>query len=251
MKNHDLKRHLICDTDLYQMYTEKRKTAISAGLAIFKYQVINGDMVYSGIDDYGYFSPLTREQVDECERIRQNRKDQRQKIERHIEYLFSKNYDLYFATFNFNDDALQMKADTRKQKVRRLLTQCDDYILNIDYGKENEREHYHAIIAFREDKFHEYENEFGKLKFEEFDSYDFGFYDLQRIRREGKSKDKLARYIAKLTSHSIKVKQQYVSVKKGSDYQKYQKILKDYKKATKTDFGLWRDYVDELYANSL
>ena len=35
-----------------------------------------------------------------------------------------------------------------------------------------------------------------------------------------KDKTQIARYIAKLTLHSIKVKQKYVSVKKGTEYQK-------------------------------
>lgn len=251
MKNKELKKQLLTETKLYQTYTELRKKAFINGLIVYNYKSINGQLMPAGIADFDYFKPLTKEQVIECENIRCARKKQRQKIENHIDYLFRKNYKLYFVTFNFNDDALKLKANTRKQKVRRLLSQCDDYILNIDYGKENEREHYHAIIAFKENNHETYKNDYKKIKIKQFDSYNLGFYDVQEIRREGKSKEKLARYITKLTSHSIKVSQQYVSVKKGSDYQKYKDIVKNLTNTAKSDLGFWKDYTDELYANEL
>jgi len=53
-----------------------------------------------------------------------------------------------FLTITFNDKCLNSTTiDTRRQYVKRYLnTFKRDYIANIDYGKENEREHYHALL---------------------------------------------------------------------------------------------------------
>lgn len=53
-----------------------------------------------------------------------------------------------FITINFNDTYLNNTSkDTRRQAVRRYLNTFGvPYCANIDFGKENEREHYHGII---------------------------------------------------------------------------------------------------------
>lgn len=60
----------------------------------------------------------------------------------------------YFITLTFSEETLNK---TNKQKRLKLITkylnnQTDKYILNCDYGKENGREHYHAV-AIAKDKF--------------------------------------------------------------------------------------------------
>ena len=53
-----------------------------------------------------------------------------------------------FLTLTFNDDALQKTTPKqRRVAVSRYLKQFDcKYIANIDFGFENHREHYHAVI---------------------------------------------------------------------------------------------------------
>lgn len=53
-----------------------------------------------------------------------------------------------FITINFNDKHLNNTTkETRRQEIRRYLNAFGvPYCANIDFGKENEREHYHGII---------------------------------------------------------------------------------------------------------
>lgn len=169
---------------------------------------------------------LTEEDVVVCERIRQSVSSQRDKVEEHISfYIGLTDYKVYFATFTFSDDTLSRTSpDTRKQKIRRLISSfCDDFLLNIDFGSENEREHYHAVLIVRSD-IHPV-NDGKSLRFSQLDSYsDYGFYNVKQVSFNHDDADKLSAYLAKLTMHSVKVKQSYISVKKGSPYQMWQKL---------------------------
>ena len=239
MKNKEHRKQLI-KNKTFQKYTEKRKKAFLSGNAADCFKNIfddkTGVLIKQNALNENYFD-MTKEDVEECERIRHCRLEQRKKIENHISYLFKRNdYDLFFLTLNFNDETLEKtKKETRKQNCRRLLTPLDDYILNIDYGSEKEREHYHAIIAIKKGTYKKYKNEYKKTKIDLLDNYKMGFYDVKEIRREEKDNKRLSRYITKLTMHSIKVEQQYVSTKKGSDYQDYQKIKKQLIKISHND----------------
>lgn len=95
-----------------------------------------------------------------------------------------------FLTFTFTDKCLQTTSkDTRRQKVRRYLNLYDtEYVANIDFGKKNGREHYHAVIQI--DKVD------SKL-------YNYGALSFKRVRSASDYK-KLAKYISKLTNHAIK-----------------------------------------------
>lgn len=97
-----------------------------------------------------------------------------------------------FLTLTFRDDVLKSTSeDTRKQYVRKALKMMsENYIANIDYGKKNEREHYHAIVLA--DKVLQ-------------DYWKYGNLDYERVRAdEDTSPVKIAKYIAKLTNHAIK-----------------------------------------------
>lgn len=211
MKNIELKRELL-KNGKFKRYTSTRKK-------LFNSKIDDPETVLKTL-----LNDFSDEELKQSERIRRNKQEQRKTIQNHIEYLFQrKDMDIYFATFNFSNDTLnETKAETRKQKVRRTASATDDFILNIDYGSQTEREHYHAIIAVLKNRKEEHKPDGKHIKLKCLDSYNYGFYDLQKVRRGDKDKEKLSKYIAKLTAHSLKVKQQYVSVKKGSDYQKYQ-----------------------------
>ena len=252
MKNIEKRRAVLSDGS-YQSYTALRKKAFTEKEPEKVYSLkVNEDTgeILPGMKlNQDYFN-LDEETLTECERIRNAKNKQRQKIEDHIRFLFDKGKcDLYFATFNFNDVAMTKKEDTRKQLIRRLLNEvCDDYILNIDFGEKKGREHYHAIIAIRKDRQTKRVNEFGHLKLEELDSYNYGNYDLEEIKRDELDKVRLARYITKLTMHSVKVQQKKVCVKKGTDYQEQQKIIKSMRKDARTRRRFKPDYEDLLTA---
>ena len=252
MKNIEKRRAVLSDGS-YQNYTALRKKAFTEKEPEKVYSIqVNEDTgeVLPGMKlNQDYFN-LDEETLTECERIRNAKNKQRQKIEDHIKFLFElQNCDLYFATFNFNDEALTKKEDTRKQLIRRLLNKvCEDYILNIDYGEKKGREHYHAIVAIRKKNETKHLNEFGHLKLEELDSYNYGNYDLEEIKTDDLDKVRLARYITKLTMHSVKVKQKKVCVKKGTAFQEQQKIIKSMRRDSRLERRFKPDYEDLLTA---
>lgn len=97
----------------------------------------------------------------------------------------------YFLTLTFTDDVLaSTTAQTRRRYVTRFLkSQSDDYCANIDFGSENGREHYHAVIRA--------------------DSIDMtpwdrlGFSKAQKIA-SADDYTPLAKYIGKLSNHAVK-----------------------------------------------
>ena len=248
------RRQRVLDDGKYRIYTQMRKQAFLNGEPEKMFENVfddeTGELITSQLNP-DYFH-LDEEDLKECERIRNCKTHQRQKIEDHINFLFDKTkYDLFFITFNFNDDAMELNADTRKQKIRRLLNKVsEDYILNIDFGKIRGREHYHSIVALEKGAYTLYKNEFEHFKIKELDSYDYGNYDIEGIRTGDEDKKRLARYITKLTLHSVKVEQRYVSVKKGSAYQVQKNLIKSLKKDAKIYRLFKPDYSDLLNANS-
>lgn len=239
------RRKTLLENGTYKNYIRKRKELFNNGVVFVD---DNGQMDISLFD-------LSRNDLIICERIRKCYKEQREKVENHIMYLFTKsNYDLYFITFTFTNKALnETKAETRKQNIRRLLSRIDDYILNIDYGKQTDREHYHSIVAVKKGTY-QTRSQNGHIKLSFLDNYRMGSYDVQMIRKTDKDKKRLSRYIAKLTMHSVKVKQKYISVKKGSEYQISRKITKKVKERSRSEnrryFADEKIY-DELMANEL
>lgn len=95
-----------------------------------------------------------------------------------------------FLTFTFTDDVLlNTNAKTRRQKIVRFLKSYNcPYIANIDFGKQNGREHYHAII---------------QTNYIDYTAYNYGALN-GKIVSSTSDNVKLAKYISKLTNHAIK-----------------------------------------------
>lgn len=219
------------EIELFKEYSHMRFQMYSAGL--------DKDSIKSNmIAHYGEDMAIALEQMSNA-RIKQ-----KAKIRNHLDYLIFRNYECYFITLTIRDDVLKSKsASAIRKRMIRALSDFDDYIYNDDYAPETGRLHGHGIAAFDWEETglvvpaKEYyisighpeiadqikkKNQYviktpGILNYIE----NTGFVYAERISTTDKSKDKLSEYIAKLTAHSIKVKQTYVSTKKNSDYQKY------------------------------
>lgn len=183
-------------------------------------------------DDTPEMYDLTQEEFTACVQLRNAKNKSWSRLYDHIQFLGLKYgfHNVYFITITFNDETLALSQDTRKQYVRRMLQKnCSDYIANIDYGKQFEREHYHAVIVpdiskgFRSEK----RDRKWRLVSSWLDRYSskYGFYKVEQIRDCEDDHKKVCRYIAKLSNHSIKVKQSMIMTKKGSDYQWHVKHL--------------------------
>lgn len=238
MKETERRIYLI-EEGYFKEYLQKRRIAFKNGYDLIDQ---NGDL------NEDYFE-MSLNDCKICERIRRSSKEQRQKVEEHIKFLFNKNhYDLFFVTFTFSDPILkETKPETRKQKIRRLLTDLEDYILNIDYGAKTEREHYHAIIAVKKGSY-EIRSEDGHIKLSILDKYNLGNYDVKKIGSREIDSKKLSRYISKLTLHSVKIRQNYISVKKGSEYQEWKKTIKNIRNVARTGIRTGKQIgLDDLY----
>ena len=109
--------------------------------------------------------------------------------------------DCLFLTLTFTDKALERtSADFRRIAVRRFLNSLNvPYVANIDFGKKNGREHYHAVV------------ETGRI---DYSKWKYGAINGLKIRNDIKydddgvmtseSVEKISRYVAKLTNHAIK-----------------------------------------------
>lgn len=98
----------------------------------------------------------------------------------------------YFITLTWSNDSMEhFSQDSRRMLVQKTLSKYNDYIANIDYGSQTEREHYHAII--QEDNLDVNSNTF---------NWPYGFYNIQTIKPG--SQEALATYILKFTNHTTK-----------------------------------------------
>lgn len=252
MKNKENKKRILED-GTYQKYSKRQKELFKKGL---NYDEVNEE--------------LKKEFKDQSDiiQMRRARRQQTKKIKNKLEYYTARKYDVYFATFTYSDDKRrkEMTPETLKHYVIKALKNADDYSLNIDYGAKNERLHYHALVYYKPKsewnhaiKKKEYEKiTDGKTKIIDDTVYiipgdqnhrDYekkvGTITLKKITfGDGTA---LARYITKLTLHSVKEKQKYVSSKKGSRYDKYLKLMDEAKKLNKKDNEYFYNYVGLIH----
>lgn len=117
------------------------------------------------------------------------------RLKERIEWMLEKDKG-YFITLTFTDDTLNStSAETRKVYVKRWLKEnCFYYVANIDYGSENKREHYHAVVILKDKR----------MNFKEWHKYGALLSETINTSRSKKTSLKLAKYVDKLTNHAIK-----------------------------------------------
>lgn len=133
----------------------------------------------------------------ECFKIIQAQHKKRKRLQDKITNMLDSCTDVVFVTLTFSDDYLYNTSELyrRKSITAFLKKYCTHYIANIDFGKLNGREHYHAIIGIY-------------LPLEALDEYRSIFNSsihVERVRNYTTDTSKLARYVAKLTNHALKV----------------------------------------------
>lgn len=134
-----------------------------------------------------------KKEFEECVKINHASYKRTNRLKERIEDMLL-NGSCIFLTLTFNDDTLQNTTPKERRIAvsRYLKTFNSKYVANIDFGKENGREHYHAVINA------------DNIEFDKWRKY--GNINAERIRlRDSKSdKTKLAKYICKLSNHAIK-----------------------------------------------
>lgn len=97
-----------------------------------------------------------------------------------------------FISLTFTNEVLEKtKKQTRRRYVSRFLKEnCFHYIGNIDFGEENDREHYHALTLINAD--------ISK------DKWKYGVWWIKKINIRKNDIKKTSKYVLKLNNHSYK-----------------------------------------------
>lgn len=129
----------------------------------------------------------------ECRKLNDAFYHRQKRLRARVETML-KNGNCIFITLTFNDDCLKNTNEKQRRTFvsRYLKTFNSMYIANIDFGKENNREHYHAIIQSDNIDLSEWRKH--------------GNINVERIRNRDIDKDciRLSKYVAKLSNHAIK-----------------------------------------------
>lgn len=118
------------------------------------------------------------------------------RIKKRLLYLLIRHKYIWFCTFTFNNNYINKCERTKRDLIKSVLNTHDfKYILNIDYGKNTQRQHFHCIIASDIDMdLNQY-----------FQCYYIGGYSLSIQCKKGLDDLKrLTKYIDKLVNHCIK-----------------------------------------------
>lgn len=191
------------------MRTKKRKefTMIDYNIDLMK-QVIDYNK-----KRYNAFKNQTEFVVnEEFEKILNARNHKVQRVKRRFLYLLVRYKYIWFCTFTFSDKYINKSEKTKRNKIKYALNNYDfKYILNIDYGKQTMRQHFHCIVATNQDiDLHEY---FSK-------EYTGGFSKSILCKDGLEDFVKVSKYINKLVNHCLKAstnKQRLVYNFKGYD----------------------------------
>ena len=135
------------------------------------------------------------ELIPEYERILKARYQKCSRIKRRFVYLLTRYKHVWFCTFTFSDKYINKSSRTKRDLIKSCINNHDFvYILNIDYGKKTEREHYHCVLGTNLDL--------------NIDKYFSELYPCHQKSIQCKSNYddfmKLSKYINKLTNHCLK-----------------------------------------------
>lgn len=146
----------------------------------------------------------------ECEKIVDSDKQRKKRLRKRIERIMEKG-SAYFVTLTFSDHSLaSTDPKTRRTYVARFCKSISpDFVGNVDYGKQNGREHYHIVMysSLLGDIKYKFTKRYGwvcsdAVQFADWSNY--GFYSIKSCGTDYVDKQKLAWYVSKLTNHAIK-----------------------------------------------
>lgn len=229
MDDNQLSKHELIESGIYDLYKKERYSIMKQGKNVYLsnyYKEFSEDIIL-------------KSNFKSCERIYNSISKRKSRVFKKLIYWFyyiSKNDDkfLIFGTLTFNDEILERTSkETRRRYVSRFLNDNSiHYVANIDYGKLNDREHYHfiALLDHKIDK----------------NLWVYGFTWFTKIKKNTSLRNR-KNYLLKLTNHTYK------------DSTKQEKIIADRKRDNslvaficnnKSDFITFKDnFYLELYSD--
>lgn len=212
-------------------------------------KLIDNGLAYEELNNYSNFKDIfSKYEFENILRTKQNRKNKRYRtknkfmdIYKIASFIEERKY-IVFGTITLDNKHLNQKEDTYIRKIHKWLKEHFLYaILNKDFGKKTEREHYHFIGLTTE----EIETKKNKSKkgYEIYElknkTYDMGFEPTLCIIDLNKSNiDKTTNYLLKLNNHSNKegtksrirviknIKYKYLTMANGNEPTKAEKMAK-------------------------
>lgn len=151
--------------------------------------------------EYNHFRYLANkegiefEENKEYEKILQARYQKVSRIKKRFMYLLTRYDYVWFCTFTFSNDYINKCTRTKRDLIKSVIDTHDfKYILNIDYGKKNEREHYHCVLATN-----------WNIDVNQYFQSHYPCFTFSHICKKGRYDfESLSKYINKLTNHCIK-----------------------------------------------
>lgn len=175
----------------YSLRSEVLKTDLVKDIKYIKsLQFYNPDIAEALQESLDQMRNENKTYFDEACKIIESDRSRHKRLKHRIKKMLEKGQCI-FLTLTFTDEVLKNTSPaTRKQYVIRTLKQItNDYVANIDFGKEHEREHYHAII---------------RADFYSQDSWQYGFSKGKPITYYTDDPQYVTRYLIKLTNHALK-----------------------------------------------
>ncbi len=141
----------------------------------------------------------------DCRQIskaRNNRHQKKKRANKELRFMFQSYDELSFVTLTWSPESLEkLSENVRRKYVRQWLEQnCRYYVGNVDYGRKNQREHYHAVVALNRDGF---------------ESWKYGFSKVKELKvPEDKEPGKISGYMIKLVNHAGKAESGRLMIKR-------------------------------------
>jgi hypothetical protein len=146
--------------------------------------------------EYRQYLTMFREDIwKEAEKVNHASCNRNVRLKKRIRSIID-NYPTTFVTLTFTDVILNTTSEVTRRKYVTLWLKSHGvpYVANVDYGKLNEREHYHAIIGSQTLNYKGWHH-FGAIN---------GKKVVKKTNLNSNGDVKLAKYITKLTNHAIK-----------------------------------------------
>ena len=158
-------------------------------------ELLSSVIEYNKQKFYSFKNGIVFEENKDFERILSARYMKVSRVKKKLVYLLYNFKYLWFCTFTFDDNYINKCDRTKKDLIKKCINKLDfKYILNVDYGKTTERQHYHCIIGTNWNL--DLDN-YLKLRYPCFSSALLCNTDLSDIK-------KLSKYINKLSNHCTK-----------------------------------------------
>lgn len=159
-------------------------------------KLLNDLIDYNKRRYFAFKNELPFEYNKEYEKLLNARIQKVGRIKKRLLYLLVRYKYIWFCTFTFSDKYIDKSERTKRDLIKKYLNTHDfKYILNIDYGKTTQRQHFHCILATDVDMdVNQY-----------FQSFYSGGYSLSIQCKKGVDDlTRLTKYIDKLVNHCIK-----------------------------------------------